>query len=449
LRFPVGSFPYLSAAENKLFLFPTTHNQSKTVHKNKQSNEVFQVQLIMTTEDKNPSPTLDENIGAPPTEEEEPMLNNLLVLPPTNFENIEPVVIPPLRPDEPVSSIRAALSELVDFAHLTNYCLIFDGQILDDYGDLSKLSDDSKIQIELRPYQTVREHVMRLQFLLDGNPPVVKSLVETNDDKDSEETFPTKTESSIVTGKKSKKKETKTNPENGKVNSEATLLSPVNLELFFEFAPGEKMDDETLQNILTLEDSMMLSRVVTISFLAPPTPRRKLLGDLSYLHVQILDCPDIFITAIPSGFYINKSTTTLFDPSPKLDAPCLCHALLDCLTKASPHFSSIWNRSLAAAQERVQLTAAESPLQVLYRAAIHPNTSRGLDAAIFRPSWLVPFSGEKWPAPKEHLPVPMEQDYPTFGLDLTTGVSRDWNEELQSAREMPVDTIQERLERAR
>jgi protein TIF31 len=37
----------------------------------------------------------------------------------------------------------------------------------------------------------------------------------------------------------------------------------------------------------------------------------------------------------------------------------------------------------------------------------------------------------------------------TFGLDLRNGTSRDWNEELQSAREMPKDTIEQRIERAR
>ena len=37
----------------------------------------------------------------------------------------------------------------------------------------------------------------------------------------------------------------------------------------------------------------------------------------------------------------------------------------------------------------------------------------------------------------------------TFGMEVRGGGLRDWNEELQSAREMPVETLVERIERAR
>ena len=37
----------------------------------------------------------------------------------------------------------------------------------------------------------------------------------------------------------------------------------------------------------------------------------------------------------------------------------------------------------------------------------------------------------------------------TFGVDLRGGPICDWNEELQSAREMPIEMLQERIDRAR
>jgi hypothetical protein len=37
----------------------------------------------------------------------------------------------------------------------------------------------------------------------------------------------------------------------------------------------------------------------------------------------------------------------------------------------------------------------------------------------------------------------------SFGVDIRSGTLRDWNEELQSAREMAVTDLQERIERAR
>ena len=36
-----------------------------------------------------------------------------------------------------------------------------------------------------------------------------------------------------------------------------------------------------------------------------------------------------------------------------------------------------------------------------------------------------------------------------FGMDVRGGGLRDWNEELQTAREMPVEIFGERIERAR
>jgi protein TIF31 len=194
---------------------------------------------------------------------------------------------------------------------------------------------------------------------------------------------------------------------------------------------------------------MLNSSVITISYLAPPTARRKLLGDLAYLRIQLSEGEDLFVTAIPSGFYVNKSTPTHLDPTP-VDKPCLEHALLDCLVQASPKYFAVkWTEALAAVQKRVKLTVGDTPLQALHRVAIQKSrSSRGVDAVLYRPSWMVP-AASSWPSPSEHAPLPLEQDYPTFGLDLTSGVSRDWNEELQSAREMPVANIQERLERAR
>jgi hypothetical protein len=50
----------------------------------------------------------------------------------------------------------------------------------------------------------------------------------------------------------------------------------------------------------------------------------------------------------------------------------------------------------------------------------------------------------------EYNPSRTEEDLTScFGLDVRMGPARDWNEELQSAREMPTRTQLERIERAR
>ena len=65
-------------------------------------------------------------------EEEVVFLSNLAILPPLQKNEIkneslqqDSIVLPPIRPEEPVQSIRAALSEVVGYAQMTNYRLEF------------------------------------------------------------------------------------------------------------------------------------------------------------------------------------------------------------------------------------------------------------------------------------------------------------------------------------
>jgi hypothetical protein len=391
--------------------------------------------------------TTPDEAPAPEAPVEEILLNNLAIVPPVSCPDLKPITVPSLRPDEPVTSIRAALAELVGYAHITNYQLAVDGRVLDDYGDLVGLEDASQIVMELKPYQTIREHVLRLQQLLEGNPPVVKTLVDNGEAVEETAVVPAANQEDAP--KKGKQK--KNGKKNGATSSESAVVTPITLDNFFDNATGETVDANFMKELSDLEDAMMLnSSVITISYLAPPTARRKLLGDLAYLRIQLAEAEDLFVTAIPSGFYVNKSTPTHLDPTP-VEKPCLEHALLDCLVQASPNYFGVkWTEALDAAEKRVKLTQGDTPLQALHRVAIQKSrSSRGVDAVLYRPSWMVPVSGESWPSPSEHAPLPLDQDYPTFGLDLTSGICRDWNEELQSAREMPVANIQERLERAR
>lgn len=191
---------------------------------------------------------------------------------------------------------------------------------------------------------------------------------------------------------------------------------------------------------------------------------------------------------------------------------CYSHALLDCLLQKSTSMRSAWLSALVAAKERsdllVQLTspssAHSSPASgsandddfVLYNnlfrnvASVYPNNAAGpaagdggmtmnmgmllpattpstfvsrLDLLTVRPPWLVPlptmtmgdiggprqstFDHDKmhsWDTTRA------EEELTSFyGMDIRGGGLRDWNEELQTARELPVKTFGERMERAR
>jgi len=136
--------------------------------------------------------------------------------------------------------------------------------------------------------------------------------------------------------------------------------------------------------------------------------------------------------------------------------------------------------------------ASDTPLQSLHRLAMrsrchplnfgnyHPNNNNNIESVIIRPSWIIPISPDtnhklvdkdKVGASGHqnghnninevsctaffdslhpfNLDRSEEDACNTFGVDLRSGSPRDWNEELQVAREMPTSTLQERIDRAR
>ena len=75
------------------------------------------------------------------------------------------------------------------------------------------------------------------------------------------------------------------------------------------------------------------------------------------------------------------------------------------------------------------------------------------------PSWLLPIprkfenaADDAWNLNQNHSYSRSRADEElsdSFGVDIRTGAVRDWNEELQLAREMPTSNLIERVERAR
>ena len=199
------------------------------------------------------------------------------------------------------------------------------------------------------------------------------------------------------------------------------------------------------------------------------------MGDLAYLEVSIEGEPTVFITAVSTGFYVNKSTHASFDPAPAAE-PCFSHELLDCLLMvSSSKFSKLWTDAVVASKERADYmnsTNKDGPFSSLFRVAIrgdfdgykNPATASaysGIDALLQTPSWVTPLpkprsqngrATDDWKHYSRHtynLNRTEDDLSSTFGVDIRGGAVRDWNEELQSAREMPTSTLQERIERAR
>jgi hypothetical protein len=66
----------------------------------------------------------------------------------------------------------------------------------------------------------------------------------------------------------------------------------------------------------------------------PPPQRRRLLGDLLYVEVVTPDDGTLHLTCVQSGFYVNGTRHSNFDPTPAA-VPHHSHELLTCLISAS------------------------------------------------------------------------------------------------------------------
>jgi protein TIF31 len=471
---------------------------------------------------------------------EEILLEGLFILPPrqkTTGDKVQhAVALPPLRSEEPVQSLRGALSEVIGYAHMTNYRFevcdkpanVTTGNVplispysgsnaviatplaaetlceessktsencLDEYGNLVKLTErenPASFEIVLERYDvaSIKDHVTRLRSLMQGNVPSVESLVDEDDEEKQKESSEEKKEDIV-----------------GDLRSTSVKSVAGNLQDFFYRVNGEDPETYQLGNKLKqtsngskkkkkrgpeeeipskeslfaekvkrwneLDDKMKMPYAIRYSGYHPPPSSRRWLGDLAYL--ELIDLSQdaslngsstcVSVTATTTGFYVNNSKPNQhFDPSPNAQ-PCFSHSLLDCLLQASPKFSQAWAAAVEASKERsaVLKSLNKDPLLSFFRIAARadfggfklPNSSfqQALDGALVSPSWIVPkIPLDSWHNHQLHpynITKAEEDLNQTYGIDLRNGGIRDWNEELQMAREMPTETLTQRLERAR
>lgn len=249
-----------------------------------------------------------------------------------------------------------------------------------------------------------------------------------------------------------------------------------------EELPPEEFMRQQLPRLNELEEMVRVPCQIRYSGFHPPPPTRRWMGDLAYLEVDVnSNVPSsasetLFITATSTGFYVNNSSCDSagnfrFNPAPAPD-PCFSHALLDCLLQASNSFQVAWKTALDASKERTALIDAlnKGPFISLFRVAIRGDFAgfnsasaaaerQSLESIYNIPSWLLPIprkfenaADDAWNLNQNHSYSRSRADEElsdSFGVDIRTGAVRDWNEELQLAREMPTSNLIERVERAR
>ncbi|KAI1327847.1 putative eukaryotic translation initiation factor 3 subunit CLU1/TIF31 [Xylariaceae sp. FL0255] len=169
---------------------------------------------------------------------------------------------------------------------------------------------------------------------------------------------------------------------------------------------------------------------VALSPWNPPPYHLRQKGHLLYLLVTTNEGEQYQITSHVGGFYVNKSSNSKFDPLPRA-APKAnsAHSLLTLLAQISPSFSSSF-------EELLQYNNRRDPLSTFQ-----------MTNAIPAAPWLVPSQSSPLCAHSSDI-TRTQEGYLIAGVD-NTDTLRDWNEEFQSARELPKETVQDRVFRER
>ncbi|XP_058118642.1 clustered mitochondria protein homolog [Anopheles ziemanni] len=309
---------------------------------------------------------------------------------------------------ELVQEIHQLLMDREDTCHRTCFSLQLDGVTLDNFAELKNiegLKEGSVIRVVEEPY-TMREariHVRHVRDLLKSLDPAdayngvdCSSLTFLN---------------TITAGDIMEKK---------KLRQDSVDCTPPDFIM-----PGAKERPLLpLQPGTGKKGTPQPLKVLTTSAWNPPPGPRKLHGDLMYLYVVTMEDTRFHISACPRGFYVNQSTDDAFDPRPA--NPCyLSHSLIDLLTQISPTFRRCFAQMQKKRTQRHPFERVTTPYQVYTWTA--PALEHTIDAIRAEDTFSSKLGYE------EHIP----------------GQTRDWNEELQTTRELPRATLPERLLRER
>ncbi|XP_058837912.1 clustered mitochondria protein homolog [Topomyia yanbarensis] len=308
---------------------------------------------------------------------------------------------------ELVQEIHQLLMDREDTCHRTCFSLQLDGVTLDNFAELKNiegLKDGSVIKVVEEPY-TMREariHVRHVRDLLKSMDP---ADAYNGVDCSSLTFLHTLTQGDILEKKKGR--------------SDSVDCTPPE-----HIMPGAKE-----RPLLPLQPGVGRKgpqplKVLTTSAWNPPPGPRKLHGDLMYLYVATMEDKRFHISACPRGFFINQSTDDTFDPRPS-NPSYLCHSLIDMLSQISPTFRRCFAQMQKKRTQRHPFERVATPYQIYTWSA--PALEHTIDAIRAEDTFSSKLGYE------EHIP----------------GQTRDWNEELQTTRELPRETLPERLLRER
>lgn len=160
---------------------------------------------------------------------------------------------------------------------------------------------------------------------------------------------------------------------------------------------------------------------IKLSIWEPIPYARKLAGDLIYLDVVTMEGTNLCITGCTTGFFVSNSTLDKFDPTPRSSPNTHSHNLPGCISICSPLFSK--NFGL---------------LQKFLVKEIHPYANLPAVATQGSYPWCVI-------APPHTTDTGRRLDDYIASFETIENSSRDWNEDIQSLREIEITNHGEKV----
>ncbi|VFR02371.1 unnamed protein product [Cuscuta campestris] len=303
-----------------------------------------------------------------------------------------------LSPGDSVMEVKLFLLEAPETCFITCYDLLLhtkEGPYhLEDYNEISEVADitSGNCSLEMVPAlyddRSIRDHIHRTRELL--SLPSLHSSLSTLLAQQHEMGKPTSFKSGELDN-------------TGFVDNISCLLSSL---------------------LSTNSKEVKCVESIVFSSFNPPPSYRRLAGDLIYLDVVTLEGNKYCVTGTTKSFYVNSSTANVLNPRPNKTGS-ESTTLMGVLQTISPKCKKAFGEILE------------------HKASAHPfeNTQTLLSPN----SWL-----GYYPIPDHTRDAARAENALTlsFGSELI-GMQRDWNEELQSCRELPHVTPQERIVRDR
>lgn len=348
-------------------------------------------------------------VNTPPAEDELEIIQDVGFTVQILSPGVEPLSIQ-VSSMELVQEIHQLLMDREDTCHRTCFSLQLDGVTLDNFAELKNiegLTEGSVVKVVEEPY-TMREariHVRHVRDLLKSMDP---ADAYNGVDCSSLTFLHTITQGDLLEKKK-------TRPDSIDCTPPDYIMPGAKERPLLPLQPG--VNNKSLKTPAAI-------KVLTTSAWNPPPGPRKLHGDLMYLYVVTMEDKRYHISACPRGFYVNQSSDDEFNPRPN-NPSHLCHSLIDLLSQISPAFRRSFSQMQKKRTQRHPFERVATPYQVYTWSA--PSLDHTIDAIRAEDTFSSKLGYE------EHIP----------------GQTRDWNEELQTTRELPRKTLPERLLRER